>query len=172
MSRSLLTQVKKQTREVGFTSYSLVSGSEPSSCDCHCCNGQWIKQLFPRNRRKPGAHSVPGKQRLTGIIVWGQWAMEDCRHSPWHVSEKGEGRNHIRAPPVSQGWDWDLLVSQQEVVFHLVALEIEKDNKRVVCMQWERHTEREETENPQRVQCTLLTDTLRSMNSFCTYRIF
>ena len=74
------------------------------------------------------------------------------------------------APPISQGRDWGIPVSQQEQVLDSGVLEIEED-KRMVCMQWERHTEQEETENPQCVQRTS-TDAMRSMTFFCTYRIF
>jgi len=82
---------------------------------------------------------------------------------------KVKGRTLNRAPPISQGREWGIPVSQQEEALDSGALEIEED-RRVVCMQWERHAE-QETENPPCVQC-ISTDTLRSMTFFCTHIIF
>lgn len=89
----LLILVENQTNKKSEVYIvSSLSGSQPSSCDCHCCNGQWIKQLFPHNRRKP-CDSVPGMEGLTGITVQGKWTMVECRQSPRHVAEKGEGQS-------------------------------------------------------------------------------
>lgn len=65
MSRSLLILPENQTnKRSGVYIVLSISGSQPSSCDCHCCNGQCIKQLFPHNTRQPWGTECPWHGRI------------------------------------------------------------------------------------------------------------
>lgn len=75
---------------MGFTSYPLYLVRSPAAVIVTVIMVNGSNNCFPITEENPGAHSVPGMEKLTGIIVQGKWTME-C---PWHVAENGERQNN------------------------------------------------------------------------------